>query len=741
MILRRIIFCLLCCTSWVAGAQQITPRAEANSVRIQRIDNPQIHIDGKLNEPVWQTLIPITEFVQTQPNLGQPASEKTEVMTFYDERNIYFGFRCYDSEPHKIVARLGAHDGRTNSDSVNILIDTFHDRRTGYFFSINSRGIQYDALANEGNGRTGFEMYDSTWDGIWYSAASVEDWGWSAEVVIPFKSIRLARSSEQVWGLNLSRDIVRKNESAYWVAVTRFDEVMKPSKAGVMAGLENVQVGRNMELIPFVSSAYRRSDWAPELQGASGNAGLDARYGLSANLTANLAVNPDFADTEADEFTSEISRFEIFFPEKRKFFTEGANYFQTPMDLFFSRRVGARLPDGEPQRILQGGKITGKSGPWTIGALEALTQDRHFLDPAAGLRKFAPGAFFGVLRLQHDVLQKSAIGFISVNRFQGKGDIGQGENSQAVDFQFLHGEHISWSSQVVLNTSSAFPGLDLQHLGGQTDFVYNSEKFEYHTFGKLLGRQTDLSNTGFEPETDRWSGQMSVTYKPFINRYGIRQIFVTLNYDESNGTQGELQDAGADAGLRVQFKNFWTLEAEHNYNRVRFNQFAPGFVPLEPTQVYQTPRYEVSLSTNENRLVVVQAAFSTGKMVQFDEKFYGFAKSYQLTTGLRLGDHMRWDIAATRVSESLSNGAHYQDRDFVVSRTTYQFTPKMRARVLAQYANGIHGHNINISSLLAYDFTARSALFLGYNRQRHSLLDPSDLGDQLFIKLSYLFAF
>ncbi len=718
----------------------------SKSLHVRKIAGANIKTDGKMDEPVWRTIDPITDFVQTQPTEGAPVSERTEVRVFYDDDNLYFGFKCFDSDPKHIVARYGPHDGRTNSDSVDILLDTFHDRRTGYYFSINSRGIQYDALYNEGKtadrDANPFQaLMDGSWDGIWHSASTLQDWGWEVEITIPFKSIRLPRSAEQVWGLNLCRDIVRKNETSCWVLVPLYDQVMKPSKAGTMTGLGEERVGRNLELIPFVSTKYHQSDWQPEVAGASGNAGLDARYGLAANLTANVALNPDFGETEADEFTSELSRFEIFFPEKRKFFTEGANYFATPLNLFFTRRVGAILPNGEPQRILEGGKLTGKAGPWTIGALEAVTQRATFVDPSTGQLELAPAAFFGVVRLQHDLFQKSAIGFISVNRLQNAGNVGERQSSHGVDLQVLQGQHITWASQVMVNTSSVFPGLDWQHLGWTSTFHYNAESFEYGAAGKFLGRETDLGATGFEPETDRWSGDMFVRYKPYVNRWGIRQIFTELNYDESNGTRGELEDAGADGSVRLQFKNFWSFEAAHRFNRVRFFDFTPERQRLPSTRVYQTPMYEFTLSTNENSALSLTFDFTTRKLVQFDENFYGYAKLYSLTSTAKLGGHLRWELTGIWDDEALWNHRHYQNRRFLISRWTYQFTPKFRTRILAQYSDNIHGSDVSINSLVAYDFTARSALFVGYNRQRHSPLFLADLGNEVFVKLSYLFSF
>lgn len=736
-----------------AGAQELVLANGTKTIHVRKIQ-AHIKVDGKFDEPVWATIPPITDFVQKAPDLGQPVSERTEARIFYDDRAIYFAFKCFDREPKKIIHRYGAHDGRTNSDSINIILDTFHDRRTGFFYSINSRGIQFDALLSD-SGSNGEPELDPSWDGIWYSAASVEDWGWTVEVEIPFKSIRISNADHQVWGLNMEREIVRKNETAAWQPVPRYDNFMRPSKAGEMTGIDNVHVGRNLELIPYFTTRYRQSPWAPQLQGEHVNAGLDARYGLTQNLTLSLAINPDFGETEADEFTSEISRFEIFFPEKRKFFTEGANYFTTPLFLFFSRRIGARLPDGEPQRILEGGKLTGKTGRWTLGALEALTQRTSYVDPATGLRQSAPGAFFGVFRVQRDLFTKSSIGLISVNRVQQEAapglNIGQTETAQGLDLNILSGQHLRWESQFMANTNFANPGLDGQHLGWQSTASYDSELWSFGASGKFLGRKVDLSSIGFEPEPDRWAGQMFGEWKPFINRYGIRQVFFELNYDEGNNTRGWLEESGADAEFRVQFKNFWTLEQLYSFNRARFwdmpNIAPPQPIPADPTEqntpsrVYETPLYRVTLSTSDASRVSANFSFKTQKAVEYNEFFYGFAQTYSLGLIARVTEHLRQELNAVNVHESLRDHTFYQDRTFLVSRTLYQFTPKLRARVLAQWAEDKHGHDFSVNSLFAYDFTARSALFVGYNRQRHAPLDPADLGNEFFVKLSYLFSF
>src|SRR5947209_2832170 len=422
----------------------------------------KIRVDGRLDESVWGQITPITEFVQTNPDEGAPASERTEAFLFYDDEKIYFGFKCYDSEPGTMVARYDTHDARTNSDSVNILLDPYGDRRTAYFFSINARGVQFDALLSEGN------AMDPTWDGIWESAARLYDWGWEAEVAVPFKSIRFHPG--QTWGLNLGRDIVRKNENDNWQMVTRFDGFMRPSKAGYLAGIENIRPGRNIELIPYFAARVRRGAFDPLDNRQKYEGGGDVRWGLRPNLTLNAAINPDFADTEADEINITISRFELFFPEKRSFFTEGSNFFATPFQLFFTRRIGARLTDqngltnGEPQRI------------------------------------------FFVLRIAHDIGKNSAIGFITINRDQQPGDVGSTERVHAADLNLVLGPHWKWQTQAGYNQNRVTTSGGIQRGSFGSQAQYNSEKWQLSTFYKFLGRGFDVSQIGFEPETDRHSG-------------------------------------------------------------------------------------------------------------------------------------------------------------------------------------------------------------------------------------------
>ncbi|MBI3406674.1 MAG: carbohydrate binding family 9 domain-containing protein [Acidobacteria bacterium] len=722
------------------------------SIHIERIENSGIHVDGRLDEPVWQKLTPNGDFEQMDPHEGQPITERTEVFIFYDHEKVYFGVKCFDSEPKKITRWLDARDARPLVDSVGIFLDPFGAKRSGYIFTVHAGGHQYDGLLAEGADP------DDTWDGIWQSASHMEDWGWSVEIAIPFKSIRF--STDQPWGFNIRRDISRKNERAYWQFLPRFDVRFRPSKAGTLHGIEGIHPGRNIEIVPYVSAGFRRgaplvADNHNEYAG-----GGDVRWGILPNATLNLTVNPDFADTEADEGNISLSRFELFFPEKRHFFNEGADFFRTPMNFFFSRRAGAPLADGTPQRILFGAKLTGKVGPWSLGMLESRTQEQDFTDPATGIRQTAPAANFFVLRMQRDIGGNSTIGFLTANRDQqpvtGLNAVGSTERIHAVDLH-ITGVHIQWQNQVAYSQNHITPEGGIHRAGLLSDFRYDSSSWFLHGSYKYLGRGFDVSAIGFEPEVDRHSGVGTIQYKPFINRHGVRQVFLELNQDISMGTHGELQDAGSDAVATVSFVNFWQVTGVYSYDRVRFNGFTPPCLPfgsplctaqnpppftaLPRTQVYIDPKVRFMVSTNERRPFYLTYSFTARKGVQFNENFYGRQQNHVLTFTARLFRSTRIDFNGQYFRELLLDRTPFQDRRLFITRVNHQFTPKLRFRVLGQVSNDRHGQNFNVNSIFMYQFTARSAAIAGYNYQKHGPTIPGDLGNEFFAKFSYLIQF
>jgi len=406
-------------------------------------------IDGLLNEYIWQNIEPITDFIQMEPFEGTPITEKTEAYIFYDDKYIYFGFKCYDSEPDKIIARLDSRDAQTNSDEVAILIDTYHDLRNGFLFSVNAAGIQTDASIcessrNVARRRRGWEIpiLDLNWNGIWKSAAKRYSNGWIAEIAIPFKSLRFRPDDTKTWGFNLHRIIARKNEIANWYPVKRYDMIMKPSKAGQLNGIENVLPGRNLQFIPFAVAKGQRSSLEEIKESTfSPSFGLNVKYGITPNLTLDMAVNPDFGQTEVDVQNVRLSKFELFYPEKREFFMEGADIFNTPLQLFFSRRIGSMFPDYSEHNILFGGKITGRLGNQRIGIIETLCKETSYYDPDEDKTFNVAQTNFFVFRIQRDILKKSSIGFITVNRDQQVNEEFSPQRVHGVDLNLAFGNH------------------------------------------------------------------------------------------------------------------------------------------------------------------------------------------------------------------------------------------------------------------------------------------------------------
>lgn len=720
----------------VAGAPSAPGQNAAHpprTIQIQRVDHGGIRIDGRLDETAWQKLTPQGAFVQMDPREGQPISERTEVRVFYDQDKIYFAVKCFDSEPGKISRWLDARDARPQVDSIGIFLDPFGDRRAGYVFTVHAGGSQYDGLLAEGADP------DDTWDGVWQSASRIEDWGWAAEMAIPFKSVRFA--TDQPWGFNIRRDISRKNERAFWQFIPRFDQRFRPSKSGTLEGIEGVSPGRNIEVVPYVSARARRGAPNTANDDSKFDGGADIRWGILPNATLNLTVNPDFADTEADEENISLSRFELFFPEKRSFFNEGSDFFRTPMQLFFTRRVGARLPDGTPQRILLGAKLTGKAGPWSLGLLESRTQTQDYTDPGTGLRQSAPGANFFVLRGQRDIWGNSTIGFLTANRDEQPGAVGSTQRVHAADINIVSGPYLRWSTQAGYNQNDSTTEAGIQRTALRSELQWENNEWEFQARYKFLGRGVNLDDLGFEPETDRHDTQASITWKPFLNRNGIRQIFLEINQDHSLDTRGLTQGSGNDADVRVQFQNFWSARVRYSYDLVRFETFTPQFTSVAPTRMYITPRVRFFLNSNESRRVYLSYQGLWNKFAQFRENYYGRGYTHRLDATLRLFHGTRVQFTGQYIREFLLDGTPFQIRRQFVARVNHQFTPKLRVRLLAQNSGDRRGQNYGINSVMIYQFTARSAAIAGYNYQKRGPAAPGDLGNEFFAKFSYLFQF
>ena len=428
-----------------APAALLAAQEPVKRLDIRRLDGPPPAIDGRIEDSCWKAIEPVSGFFQYDPVNGAKASEETYVWAAYDQDHLYFAFLMKDSRPDRIWAELTPRNEWDENDAIELILDAYNDRRTSVTFALNPKGVQKNSVET-----------------IWRSGAAVRQDGWSAEMAIPFKSLRFSAARLDVWGVNFERFIHRLNETDYWTDVDR--DLPRLLQAGELRGLAGIRPGYNLELFPY--AGVRTSRWEEttdegvvERKDDKVAAGLDVKWGIRPNLYLDLTASPDFSEVESDPFIYQLSPYESYLDENRPFFTEGVRYFTLAsandydegLSLFYSRRV--RNPK-------LAAKITGKTGGAGFGVLGALNKSD---DPGG------PDAYFGVVRLQKDVFESSQVGVYYAG--MSEGDVRN--QNVAVDFSFNFA--------------------DFYYLTGLTAFTFNAD---------APGGRNGIYQLGFEREPD-----------------------------------------------------------------------------------------------------------------------------------------------------------------------------------------------------------------------------------------------
>jgi uncharacterized protein DUF5916 len=392
-------------------AEVQTETRNTGIVEAVRVDHGP-KLDGTLDDPLWQSARPIRDFRQQEPYEGQPATEPTEVRVLYTRHAVYFGIRCFDSEPSRIIASELRRDvSQDLDDHFEILIDSNHDRRGAYVFQINPLGTQIDGLVVEEQREGSGGDFDSGWDGVWTSEARLGADGWTATIEIPFTTLNFTHSADVLWGLNFKRFIRRKNESDLWCAYRRVFGISKVSEAGQLTGITDIGSGRLFVVKPYGLARYDKQTGQDPLFPLTG--GVDVKYGLSSNLVLNLTGNTDFADTDVDLQPFNLTPFKVFIPEKRQFFLENAGVFDFSLGdqdrLFFSRQIGIDPITGNQVPINGGAKLTGRIGRLELGVLDVDT------------RSSGPNPYsnFAVVRLKESLWAGSYVGVMGIDKRSG----------------------------------------------------------------------------------------------------------------------------------------------------------------------------------------------------------------------------------------------------------------------------------------------------------------------------------
>jgi Domain of unknown function (DUF5916)/Carbohydrate family 9 binding domain-like len=500
-------------------------------------------VDGTLDDPLWQSANPITDFRQREPLEGQPPTEKTEVRILYTRHAIYFGIHCYDSQPSRIIATELRRDvAQDLDDHFEILIDSNHDRRGAYVFELNPLGTQADGLIVEEQG-SGFDTdFDSGWDGVWTSEARTVADGWTATVEIPFTTLNFIHSTEVVWGLNFKRFIRRKNEEDLWRAYRRTFGITKVSEAGELHGIKDIGSGRLFTVKPYGLARYDKTTAQSPLFPLTG--GIDIKYGLSSNLVLNLTGNTDFADTEVDLQPFNITPFKVFIPEKRQFFLENAGVFNFPLgdqdQLFFSRQIGIDPVTGNQVPINGGAKLTGTLGRLELGVMDVDT------------RSSGPNPYsnFAIVRLKEALWPGSYVGVIGIDKRSGN-VLDTFNQTGGVDTRLV------FSKDWLVNAHMAgtrSPG----EAGGATDLgaslVYRSNWLE----GLIERRKTGANfnpEVGFVERTDSNETYGDLTFKVRPRITGVRELQFEGFALHAPDTQGRVATQEWQNTFRAEFNN------------------------------------------------------------------------------------------------------------------------------------------------------------------------------------------
>jgi hypothetical protein len=707
-----------------------TRNRELYQISAVRVEQGPV-IDGILDDDVWQQAPIIGSFTQQEPIEGAPASEATEVRVLYDGANLFVGVRALDSSPDRIVATEMRRDGNQilNEDNFQIILDTFMDSRSAYMFVVSPLGAMLDQQVFEegegGRGGAGGNV-NRDWDGVWEAAARRTHEGWTAEIRIPMVTLRFPAADQQAWGINFMRNIAHRNEVAFWAPIPKPYGLTRVSQAGALVGLEALNRGRDLRFKPYVT-AGGRSELNEGITDRSGQGdfGLDVRYGLTASLNLDLTFNTDFAQAEADDERVNLTRFALFFPEKRDFFLENAGQFNVGSasslgriaDLFFSRRIGI-TDSGDQVPILAGARLTGKVGQNNIAAMTIQTDDAFD----------QPGENFLVTRYYRDVLGRSRVGAIAINR-QAMED-GHYNRTVAADANFALGSSVAIEGFLARTFS---PGIRSDDVGAHFRAAYLDRSW------RLYLEYTDLQDNfnpevGFVPRTGIRRSKLHFERNPRPGRWGIRVLEPMWNVTYVTDQTGRLVSRQYHSMLGIRFLNGAYLNFWNNRYFERIDRaFRVGGVSI-PAGDYLFQDWRASFNSNPARRVNFSASYEP-------QTFYdGDRTDISLGVGSRITSQLSASARYSRNDLDLPNGSFVAEVGSL--QVDYAHSPTLSLRTLTQYNSA--NEQWSTGARLRYNYRPGSDLYIVYDELRRDIDGVPVVQEfrdrQLIVKMTYLFS-
>ena len=693
-------------------------------------------LDGEvINDPVWQSITPLGILTQTQPNSGQPASEKTEIRITYNATTFFLSVVCYDKQPDRLVVSDARRDANLdNTDAFLFIIDTYNDKQNGFVFGTNSIGVQYDAqVDNEGQGNFNANRqqggmiggFNLNWDGSWDVVTQVGEFGWSAEFAIPFKTIRFNSGQDQTWGANFRRNIRKTNEIAYWAPMPIEFDLKRLSLAGSISGMNLVNPG-NLKVMPYVLGTVARDNEAANTDTQTiAEIGGEIKYSITPSLTLDLTYNTDFAQVEVDEQQVNLDRFNLFFPEKRPFFLENAGLFSVgspgEVDLFFSRRIGIG-DQGQIVPIIGGARLSGKVKNTNVAFLTMFTEEVT--------AENIEGNNFSMARINQQLAARTTVGATFISR-DGMGEgTGDFNRTYALDTKIGLGNKAQILGYYAKTTT---PGIT------ENDHSFKLQaQYEWNGLN-INGAYTEVGE-GFNPEVG------------FLLRSNYRKPeFLILKKVRMKDWLGLLE-----IRPHVSYRGYWNFNGFNETSFLHIDnhwEWTSGFevhTGVNITSQGVTNSFTIFKNIDDSDSVVVASgtyAHSEGQLILMTNAskpiyvstrsvlggfFGGKRYSNSITLGLRAGVKFNSEFTYRRNDVSLEDGNFITQ--LFSSRLTYSFNPKIYTQALIQYNSVIDVWSINMR--LSVLRTANTGLFLVYNESRKT-------GDLLYrgftIKYSHQF--
>ena len=671
-------------------------------------------VDGRLDDAIWQVIAPITAFKQVWPHEGQPPTEYSEVRIAYNRDFLFFAFTFRDRQPHLIRAKNLERGGRNDRDDhAYIALDTYLDKRNSYLFEMNALGTQDDATIVD----EGLTLDSFSWNAVFRSETVIDEQGWTMEVSIPFRQLRFPKHEELRFGLMLSRTINRKNERVIWPEIGleyggRFGVLAAVSQYGTLDGLRNVRRGRNIEIKPYLITglqSVRPSLMSAETQQEfKRDLGVDFKYGITSNVTVDLSVNTDFAQVEADNVNLNLTRFSLFFPEKREFFLERSGLFAhgnaRTTQTFFSRRIGLS------NRILAGARVTGQAGPLSFGFMNIETGDN------LGQTFGAKSANSAIARVRATLFPRATAGALVTNLMrEGDSNTAIGVDTQyrfwsASEFNAWYTHVDDFGSRPASAAGHASLRLQNDTYGAQGSFT--SVGTHYNPALGFVRRRDQRRYAG----TVQYTPVVEMTSLPLVRRFNFG-----AEYTYIAGQDGVLQSSSAvfAAGLDLHRRDELEIEVEREFERLASPFNIRPDVSIAAGD-YTFTQVSVSGSTDSSRRLYGEASVSSGGF------FSGTRRDVECSIGFRPSRHLNVESAISYSGIRLPVDHGRFSATTLSLSVLGALSRKLFATALVQYDNFTRDLQANIR--VDWIHTPGSDLFLVFNTAYHF----TDHGEPLF---------